>query len=252
MQQGGLRVSGKVIDEPLVSIICVTFNAEKILPQLIENIRAGKTEDIEFVVVDGQSQDNTVKILVENSDIINYWVSEPDQGIYDAMNKAVTLVTGKWVIFLGADDKLMDEFGNALAALKNPETIYYGNVLFYGKPFSKVYYDYYLTKLNICHQAIFYPRAVFKKYKYDLKYKVYADYHLNLRCWNDPQFKFEHIDYLIASFPDGGFSSYTKDVLFDGDRDMLFKKYLKRKSYYRYLNRSLGFWKMLGRILLNK
>ena len=120
------------------------------------------------------------------------------------------------------------------------------------KPFFKVYDDYYLTKLNICHQAIFYPRAVFEKYKYDLKYKVYADYHLNLRCWKDPQFKFVHADYLIANFTNGGFSSFTKDPEFERDKDYLFKKYLKRASYYRYLNRSIGFFGMLKRFLQNK
>ncbi len=124
--------------------------------------------------------------------------------------------------------------------------------MYYGKELLKLYDDYYLTKLNFCHQAIFYPKAVFTKYRYDLQYKVYADYHLNLRCWKDPMFKFVHADHLVASFPDGGFSTYTKDVVFEKDRDMLFKKYLKRSSYYRYLNRTLGFSRMCVRFIQNK
>ncbi|HAL82175.1 MAG TPA: hypothetical protein DCO83_08025 [Mucilaginibacter sp.] len=124
--------------------------------------------------------------------------------------------------------------------------------MFYGKEFLKVYDDYYLTKLNICPQAIFYPKAVFDKYKFDKQYKVYADYHLNLRCWSDPQFDFVHAGHLVSYFCDGGFSSYTKDPFFERDRDMLFKKYLKPISYYRYLNRTLGSLGMFKQFIQNK
>jgi len=251
MQQGS-RASRPGAKQPLVSVVCVTFNAAGTLPLLIRSISDHKTDNIEFVVIDANSTHNTVNILRENEAVIDFWLSEPDNGIYDAMNKSLKYIKGRWVIFLGADDLLASDFNKMTGLLKDPDTIYYGNVIFYGKEFLKVYDDYYLTKLNICHQGIFYPRAVFEKYKYDLKYKVYADYHLNLRCWKDPQFKFVHADCLVASFPEGGFSSYTKDLVFEGERDVLFKKYLKRSSYYRYLNRTLGFWGMFKRFLQNK
>ncbi len=252
MQQGGLRINGIINKQPLVTIISVTYNAAQTLPHLIKSISDHKTDDIEFIVIDGNSNDSTINVLRENEAIVDYWLSEPDNGIYDAMNKALNYSNGQWFVFLGADDTLQDDFIKMLPMLKDPNTVYYGNVIFYGNPFFKVYDDYYLTKLNICHQAIFYPKAVFEKYKYDLQYKVYADYHLNLRCWHDQQFKFEHVDFLVASFPEGGFSSYTKDPIFEKDRDMLFKKYLKRASYYRYLNRTIGFWGMFKRFVQNK
>ncbi|MGN6395360.1 MAG: glycosyltransferase family 2 protein [Mucilaginibacter sp.] len=250
MEQGGARINNK--RQPLVSIVCVTYNAAQTLPQLLGSIAAHKSNAVELVIIDGKSTDATIDIIRQNETIVDFWISEPDKGIYDAMNKSIAYVKGKWIVFLGADDMLMDDFDKMLTALKDTDTIYYGNVIFYGKSFSKVYDDYYLTKLNICHQAIYYPRAVFEKYKYDLKYNVYADYHLNLRCWHDPQFKFQHVDYLVASFPEGGYSFYTKDPEFEKDRDVLFKKYLKRKSYYRYLNRTLGFGRMLLRFIQNK
>jgi glycosyltransferase involved in cell wall biosynthesis len=251
MQYNGSRLN-ESNKQPLVSIVCVTFNAAKTLPFLIKSINDHKTDAIEFIVIDGNSTDETIAILKENESVIDFWLSEPDAGIYDAMNKSLNYVKGQWIIFLGADDFLADGFNRMLPLLNDPQTIYYGNVIFYGKEFLKIYDDYYLTKLNICHQSIFYPKAVFDKYKYDLKYKVYADYHLNLRCWKDPQFKFVHADYLIAAFPEGGFSTFTKDFVFEKDRDMLFKKYLKRTSYYRYLNRSIGFLGMLKRFIQNK
>lgn len=252
MQQKQTSANQLSDHQPLVSIVCVTYNAAAVLPDLIKSVDAHKTDEIEFVVIDGNSTDDTLSIIKANEAVIDSWISEPDKGIYDAMNKSIAHTKGRWIIFLGADDTLQDEFLYMLPVLKDPHTVYYGNAIFYGKPFYKEYDDYYLTKLNICHQAIFYPRGLFDKYQYNLKYKVYADYHLNLRLWHDKTFKFVHTDYLIASFPEGGFSTHTKDVAFEADRDMLFKKYLTRKSYYRYLNRSIGFWKMLGRFILNK
>jgi len=250
--QGGSRLRETVNKELLVSVVCVTLNAAKTLPSLIKSIGDHKTDSVEFVVVDGKSTDGTINILKENENVIDFWISKPDDGIYDAMNRAMNYVKGKWVIFLGADDLLLDGFNEIVTLLKDTNTIYYGNLLFYGKEFLKVYDDYYLTKLNICPQAIFYPKAVFNKYNFDLKYNVYADYHLNLRCWNDPHFNFVHSCHMVSYFSDGGFSSYEKDVIFEQDKDMLFKKYLKRTSYYRYLNRTLGFFGMFARFIQNK
>jgi len=245
MQVGGLRIDNTGSKNPIVSVVCVTLNAAHQLPNLINSVAEKKNNDVEFIVIDGSSTDGTVEILAGNQHVIDFWISEPDAGIYDAMNKSLNYVNGQWMIFLGADDELCEGFAEAIALLKNNHTIYYGNVNFYGKIFTKIYDDYYLTKLNICHQSIFYPTSVFSKYKFNLRYKVYADYELNLRCWKDQTFKFQHVDQLVASFRDGGYSSFTKDDAFEMDRDMLFKKYLKLTSYLRYLNRTLGFWNAL-------
>jgi len=252
MEQGGLRLTSADYKQPLVSIVCVTFNAARTLPQLINSIAEEKAETIEFIIIDGNSDDNTIDILKQNDHQIDFWLSEPDNGIYDAMNSALKYVKGQWIIFLGADDLLSKDFKNILSLLNDTGTIYYGNATYYGTAFAKVYDDYYLTKLNICHQVIFYPKSVFAKYKYDLRYTVYADYHLNLRCWHDPEFKFVHVNHFIAIFPEGGFSYVTKDTLFERDREMLFKKYLRPTSYYRYLNRTIGFWRMLKSLVQNK
>jgi glycosyltransferase involved in cell wall biosynthesis len=238
--------------EFMVSVVCVTRNASLTLPALLKSIRNQKTIDFELIIVDGASTDGTIDILRDNGDVIDFWISGPDHGIYDAMNNALNYVKGKWILFLGADDLLLDGFGQIFSHLKDHHTVYYGNLLFYGKPFNKVYDDYYLTKLNFCQQAVFYPVSVFEKYSFDLQYKVYADYLLNLKCWRDPQFNFRHVNHTISWFSDGGFSSYEKDHLFEQQRDRIFKQYLKPGSYYRYLNRTLGFPRMLLRFLQNK
>jgi len=249
---GGIRITSAVNREYLVSVICVTRNAAATLPALLTSVSEQKNNDVEFIVIDGASTDGTVDILGEHEHLIDFWISRPDDGIYHAMNDALKYVKGRWVLFLGADDLLLEGFSQMLELLRDPQTIYYGNLLFYGKEFFKIYDDYYLTKLNFCQQAVFYPVTVFTKYRFDLKYRVYADYHLNLRCWHDPEFSFTHADHMIAYFSDGGFSSFEKDLVFERDRDSLFKQYLKRSSYYRYLNRTLGLPRMLARFIQNK
>lgn len=230
-----------------VSVICVTRNAEKTLGILLNSIRQFKTEEVEFVVLDGLSTDSTVDLLRTNEDIIDIWKSEKDYGIYDAMNKAVTLAKGEWLIFMGADDDLLNGFKNAIALLEDSQTIYYGKVFFHGLiTTGQIKDDYTLTKTNICHQAIFYPKRVFEKYKYQEEYVVCADYVLNLNCWDDPEFKFVYIDELISNYAIGGFSGTINDELFEANKSMLFKKHLSTWAFLRYS------WKKLKNNILRK
>lgn len=90
-----------------ISIIIATYNAGKVLQRCLDSIRPQKAEEIELLIIDGKSKDNTVEIIQKNSDIIDYYVSEPDRGIYDAWNKGIKASIGEWVQFLGADDELL-------------------------------------------------------------------------------------------------------------------------------------------------
>ena len=248
MLQGGKRYNELKNNSPLVSVICVTFNAAATLSQMLFSYNKLKSAGTELIIIDGNSTDGTLNILRENDGLIDLWISEQDDGIYDAMNKALNYVYGKWIIFIGADDELEAGFNQVLPDLKEPGTIYYGNVIYYDKELSRKYDDYYLTKLNFCHQAMFYPNAVFNKFSYYTKYKVYADYYLNLQCWKDADFKFVHLNYLVARFNHGGYSSFNEDEVFIAERAELFRKFLKPISYYRYLNRTEGFWAMLKKM----
>lgn len=89
-----------------ISIITVTYNAASVLPGLIESLRAQTDRDFEWVVVDGGSTDGTVELLKAASDVVGKWVSEPDFGIYDAMNKAIRRAKGDYYLVCGADDRL--------------------------------------------------------------------------------------------------------------------------------------------------
>jgi Glycosyl transferase family 2 len=108
--QGGLRTKGlfKHVDstQPLLSIVTVVYNGEKYLEQTIQSVINQSYENLEYIIIDGGSTDRTLEIIAKYDDYINYWVSEPDSGIYSAMNKGTKLATGSHVLHLNADDLL--------------------------------------------------------------------------------------------------------------------------------------------------
>lgn len=117
--EGGKRLKGLAKENeplrPLISIITSTYNADRFLHRTIQSIRAQSYANFEWIVVDGGSTDETVFILNQNEEIVDYWISEKDKGIYDAWNKAINLANGEWVCFVGADDYFAS--GNILAEM---------------------------------------------------------------------------------------------------------------------------------------
>lgn len=90
----------------LVTVITATYNAELVLPALIESLRAQTSRNFKWVVVDGASRDGTVDLLKNSGDVVTRWISEPDFGVYDALNKALSLVGSDYYLVVGADDTL--------------------------------------------------------------------------------------------------------------------------------------------------
>ena len=97
------------MESQLVSIITVVFNGEAHLQEAIDSVRAQSYSPIEYIIIDGGSSDKTLEIINSNSDIISRWVSEPDNGIYDAMNKGIRMASGTYIGLLNADDLLMPD-----------------------------------------------------------------------------------------------------------------------------------------------
>ena len=102
--QGGRRCSGKLREMPLISVITVTRNAEKTIERTIDSVLQQNRADVEHIVVDGGSTDSTLAILERFNDQLEYWISEPDRGIFDAMNKGISLARGRFIGILNADD----------------------------------------------------------------------------------------------------------------------------------------------------
>lgn len=178
-------------NEIFISVIIPTFNSEKTLHTCLDSVFTQSFQSIEVLIIDGVSTDKTIEITnqyQQNYTHIKY-ISEPDKGIYDAMNKGVDLAKGKWFYFLGSDDSLQNS--NVLNEVKssierNPKSLFlYGDVLTSAN-YVQRYKDHTYQKLinlNICHQAIFYHRTLFEHNKYNLKYTICADWDLNLKVF---------------------------------------------------------------------
>jgi len=234
MDGSRINISGNV-QQPLVSIIIATYNAAEDLSACLKSIKDLSVKDIEIVIVDGGSNDNTLDILRDLNLQQVKWVSEPDNGIYDALNKGVDLSDGRWLHFLGADDRLLPGFKKLLGALSDEHTVYYGNSLPADKLLQGAFSKYRLAKYCMNHQSILYPARVFDRYRYNLRYQVFADYALNMQVWGDPLFKTRHLDIPVVMYNLNGFSSAAIDRAFLIDRNRLVRKHLGFVVYIRYL-----------------
>jgi glycosyltransferase involved in cell wall biosynthesis len=216
-----------------LSIIIVTYNAAATLQACLDSVYAQTYSNIELVIIDGNSSDGTKKILQENTTRITFWQSEPDKGIYDAMNKALRHITGDWVYFLGADDELLPAFSSFAEELADKNTIYYANVIHKGIKRAGEVSAYHMAKVGIYHQSIIYPAAVFKDAPYDTRYRVFADWAFNMQCFGRG-FCFQYKDHIIANYSHEGLSSHAVDEAFEKDRAGIILKNFGLKTWLRY------------------
>jgi len=228
------KVSGHLNSSGKISIIIVTRNASETLQNCLDSIYRQTHAGIEIIIIDGDSTDDTVEILKKNSPRIAFWKSEPDEGIYDAMNKAVTYATGNWVYFLGADDELLPGFSDMATELKDPYTIYYANVFAEGKIRLGELTRYQIAKCGPYHQAIIYPKLVFDKYHYNTAYKISADFALTLQLCGDSTYKFVYKNYTLANFNHEGISGIQIDKRFQADKARLIFTNFGLITWFRY------------------
>jgi glycosyltransferase involved in cell wall biosynthesis len=199
---------GSNLAPPQLSVCIVVLNGNKHIGQALESVVNQKYPSLELIVIDGGSTDGTLETIRKYSQHIRHLVSEPDRGIYDAMNKACAKAQGDWLIFLGCDDVMLDSLGPIADSVQQRDVIYYGNVILktsklrYGGPFSK----YRLMQKNIAHQSIFYPRDVYKTIAYSSKYKLFADYEYNIRL-KGRGYRFEYLNIDVAIYNDAGASA---------------------------------------------
>ena len=119
-----------MIEKPLVTVITVCYNAVSLIEKTIRSVLAQQYEHIEYVVVDGSSTDGTIEIIRKYEAHISHWITEQDEGIYDAMNKGVAMATGEWCIFLNAGDTFAaDDVLNRVFQVPREADVIYGDVV---------------------------------------------------------------------------------------------------------------------------
>lgn len=202
---------------PTVSIVTVAYNAAACIEKTIRSVLAQSYRDYEYVFIDGKSSDDTVQIIesyrkrFEDLGISFVVKSEPDKGIYDAMNKGIDTAAGTWVQMLNAGDALTDEgvLADMFSVDRSDADILYGNVILSDGGFYKLAkagpVETIPLDMPMCHQGIFARRSVLTQYRFDTQYKLAADYDQMLRCYLD-QKHFVHVDRAVAVYDTTGVS----------------------------------------------
>ena len=217
-REGGRRLGGAsggepVTGRPLVSVVTAVFNGAAHLEETIRAVAGQTYAPIEHIVIDGGSTDGTLDILAGWSETLAYWVSEPDSGLYDAMNKGIDLVTDpeSYVLFANADDHLYSpEAIERVISSSGGEDLLYGRMLLTdgqvaGVAGGRVELDD-LARQTLCHPATFVKRKVFDRVgKFDTRYRIAADYDHIVRCFAAPV-STRFVDVIVSTMRMGGLS----------------------------------------------
>lgn len=221
-----------------ISIITVSYNAVASIEATILSVINQTYPNVEYIIIDGGSKDGTIDIIKRYEDKISYWISEPDNGIYDAMNKGLKMASGDWCIFMGADDifyssSILHEISHLFT---DNSKIYYGDVILKSsniRYMGEISSVYQLCHQNLCHQSIFYPKCIYKNKEYNVNHKIFADYVYNLELYHDNPNSFKYINYIITVFESSGISSNQDEYnRFKKERGKIIKGLFGIKVYY--------------------
>jgi len=213
-----------------ISIISVCYNEEpEKIRGTMNSIIAQDYPQMEIIVIDGGSKNDTLEAFEEYRDYINCMVSEPDDGIFHAMNKGISKATGDWIIFMNIGDKFYspNSLSGLMAGGRSDVDILYGNVVMADDlvimPVKKLS-KYGLYRRNICHQALLARRSLFSRIGlFDLNYKVCGDPEWVIRAYKAGTV-FKYMDLIVSYYEGNGFSS-------NYDRRLVYWKKLLRQHY---------------------
>ncbi len=256
-----------------LTIITPVLNNVKDIGNCIKSVAQQTYKDKEHWIIDGGSTDGTLELIKEYANQYKHikWSSEKDNGVYEAMNKGINKANGKWLYFLGSDDKLISK--SILEELFNNSEIsrfdmLYGNILLKenGNVMGKAMCINSLKLTNTHHQATFIKKIVFTRLgEYNVKYRICADWAFTIKCFQAKELKLKYIDRVIAVYSTVGFSNTANirnynprfaDDTFNSDFIGLFEhfsfqerirlyiddylpKYLNPKKYLNKLRKSI-------------
>lgn len=215
-----------------ISVITATYNSEQTLQDCIDSVKNQTHADIEHIIIDGASTDGTKNIIEENHQSLSKIVSEPDNGIYHAMNKGIGLATGEVIAILNSDDVYADQNILKLVAenfLNNPEIgIVYGDLLYVDRSYirkikriwkSRPYInDLFRTGWHPPHPAFFVKREVYEKFgKFREDMSISADYELMLRFLEKNKVQSKYIPMTFVLMREGGHSNRSIKNIIKGN-----------------------------------
>ena len=197
------------------TIITINYNNGKELRRTIESVINQTLTDFEYVVIDGGSTDDSISIIKEYADRIDFWISERDKGVYNAMNKGLSHAHGEYVNFMNSGDSfysptVLEEIDSEIG----DADILFGNVCnsLSGRRYGGIKADSEVTFLTlkkeiICHQGTFYRRTIFERHPYDESLKLIADWKVNVQAIVFDNCKVKVVDTIVANYDLTGMSS---------------------------------------------
>lgn len=192
--------------KPLISVVTVCYNAVNELEETMLSVLNQTYDNIEYIVIDGGSKDGSVDIIKKYAERIAYWLSEPDKGIYDAMNKGIRAAKGQWINFMNAGDRFYDE--NSILNLYSSKAYMNADII-YGYQVHKYEYGSYVRKrldlsnfsssMPIGHASSFVRTQLLKESLFDIKYRIAADYNFFFKMFLSNK-RFEFVNTIVAIF----------------------------------------------------
>lgn len=229
------------MNRPKVSVVTVTYNAETLLERTLKSVLTQTYPNKEYIIIDGNSKDNTISIIKKNAHHLDFWLSEPDRGIYDAMNKGIAQASGDYVIFMNAGDTFFEE--NTLEKIFEHNTwadIYYGEAQMIDaatlKPVGlrseftphhlpeKLTWQAMAWGMVVCHQAILVKKDIIEDF--DLTYRYSSDIDWVIRMLKKAK-TIENTHQIVATYLLGGVSAQKR-------RQSLSERYQILKKHFGF------------------
>ena len=225
----------------MISVITINYNNDDGLRKTIDSVVNQKYDDYEYIIIDGGSTDDSVEIIKDYADRIAYWVSEPDKGIYNAMNKGIDVANGDYCIFMNSGDAFCDTRTiERLVALGLNADIICGNTIMPHRQeppkditFSSLYSG------SLCHQCAFIRTELMKKYKYDEKYKIVSDRKFFVQALILDNCSYKTVDVDIVEYDINGFSANNR-ALSDYEYSCVLEELIPERIRLDYGRRSFG------------
>lgn len=201
-----------------ITIITATYNCADTLEQTILSVINQTYKDIEYIIIDGGSTDGTIEIIKKYQHLITKWVSEPDQGIYDALNKGINLSTGDYIQILGSDDSLINDsiiydivktINDDIDILSAPVWVIDESHKLQRLKENRRSKTMIMAGRMIPHQGVFVRSSLMQQFLFDVKYKIASDYNFILKAVMENK-RLEFVDFPVAYYSNGGKSSVNK------------------------------------------
>ena len=209
------------------SIITINYNDKEGLSRTIKSAINQTSKDFEYIVIDGGSTDGSVDIIKQNADHINYWVSEKDKGVYNAMNKGIAQAKGDYLVFMNAGDcfhtpdilELMCDYQEDIICGK----VFKGNTTIPSGHYKPTITLVDLMRGSLPHQAMFIRRELMVKHPYDENYKILSDWKFCIQALVFDNCTFRNSDVVVADYDITGISTNSNGLL-PKEREQILKE----------------------------